>query len=187
MGLQSRNLQMVPPENEHLKYIYEWECNESERYLWTGHRAMLDKLTSYDRFISRLRNYCYEYFVILKKDTREPVGCIYSYNYNMEDGHLYITLYIDSKHTDFGYGAEAGYLYLSYLFRNLRLIKVFCDVYEYNEKSIRFLESIGFEKEAELKDYKYWNGKMWAMDIYSLSYESFQTSISPVKKYLRVE
>ncbi len=51
-----------------------------------------------------------------------------------------------------GYGKEAMNLLLDYSFSELNLHKVYLRVFSFNKRAICLYESLGFEKEGELKE-----------------------------------
>ena len=50
---------------------------------------------------------------------------------------------------------EAGILFVDYIYKHYNIRKCYADVYGYNKKSIKFLNTAGFVIEAELKEHRY--------------------------------
>lgn len=74
-------------------------------------------------------------------------------------------------HTDYhgnGYGTEASRLVTEYGFSQARYHKVYARAYESNKASQRVWEKLGFEKEAELREQCYRNGKYEDVYVYGV-------------------
>lgn len=112
-------------------------------------------------------------FIIEQCSTKEYVGFIISYGYSPNDGHIKIMEYIEKPYRRCGYGGLACLYFLHMLFKHYNLRKVYTEVYEFNDESIRAHIGAGFEEEARLKEYRFYDGKYWDFITYSISREKF--------------
>jgi len=74
----------------------------------------------------------------------------------------------DRKNWRKGYGRDAMRLILNYAYNELNLHKVGFTVFEYNVGAIALYESLGFQREASLRDYLHRDGTRYAMYYYGL-------------------
>lgn len=73
--------------------------------------------------------------------------------------------YIDEK----GFAEDAAALLIKYGFENLNLNKIWMELYEFDERKIKFFtEKFGFVREGTLRDNCFEDGKYWNSYIYSL-------------------
>ena len=61
-----------------------------------------------------------------------------------------------------------------YLFKQCGLNKVYAQTAEFNEGAIKLLESLGFKRDATLRDHYFLNGRFHAGLIYSLLLFEFE-------------
>jgi len=99
--------------------------------------------------------------VAFKKPDHRPIGTIWSYNLNLVDGHVFVSVFIESNYTGKGYGLDMFVLFVRYLFQAYPIRKVYCEVYEYNQHLTRV--------EGRFAEHKYFDGKYWDMLRISVS------------------
>lgn len=95
----------------------------------------------------------HEQYLIRKKQNKEPIGTIFSYNYNRVDEYIFVTTYISEPFQGAVYGAEAHALMLRQLFERHHLHKVYCDVYGHNTLSLRTLKNAGYQIEGSFREH----------------------------------
>jgi RimJ/RimL family protein N-acetyltransferase len=97
-------------------------------------------------------------FVIIRlaEDKSYPIGFVYDYDYNPEDGYTYIASAMLESHMRQGLGAEASFVFLDWLFNTYPLRKVYSDIYGYNRLSLSTTMSGGFKEEGRLLQHRYW-------------------------------
>ena len=59
-------------------------------------------------------------------------------------------------------------LILNYGFKTLNLNKLWAEIYEIDNKKLKFFKSLGFEIDATLREHYYYNGKYYNSHILSL-------------------
>jgi RimJ/RimL family protein N-acetyltransferase len=89
-------------------------------------------------------------------------------------------LVIAAAHQRRGYAREAVQLVLRYYFEELNYQKVTVDVYDYNEVSRRFHESLGFTLEGRIRRTLYTDGKHHDELVYGLLREEFKSDLHPI-------
>lgn len=90
-------------------------------------------------------------FGIENRQTREVVGCIGLKNINRADKNAEVGYWLGEQFWGKGYMTEAVNLILGYLFRDLRLRRVYAIVNAANIGSIRVLEKNGFIREGTFR------------------------------------
>lgn len=110
--------------------------------------------------------------IIINKENNNPIGFIYSYNYNTNNQTIYTAVYIVEKYRKGIIGATAGMIFYNHLFKIKPIRKIYCTVYEYNKDSLNLLKTAGFKEEGILKKHRYFNGNYFDMYIMSLQREN---------------
>ncbi|NPA47752.1 MAG: GNAT family N-acetyltransferase [Thermococci archaeon] len=83
-------------------------------------------------------------FGIIENPTQDLVGVIGLSKIDPWDGHAEVGYYLSKEHWGQGYAREALSLIITYAFDWMNLRKLYANVYEPNEASIRVLEANGF-------------------------------------------
>jgi RimJ/RimL family protein N-acetyltransferase len=161
MVIEGRRLILRSIEVSDLPTLWRWRNSEEFRNLCSVRRNSL----SIEEFDLELGNDFardrHEQFLILRKVDERAVGTIYSYNFSAEDGHAFVTMYIDSEHVARGYGATSFALFCRHLFLEYGLFKVYTEVYAYNEASLSVMLNGGLVEEGCFKNHRLVNGKRW--------------------------
>ncbi|HWQ14029.1 MAG TPA: GNAT family protein [Roseiflexaceae bacterium] len=98
-------------------------------------------------------------FLLIENQDGETVGFIHSHDCVRRNGTFKYAVGIKRQYWGRGYGRAAVMIFLRYFFRELRYQKCTTPVYAFNERSIRFHESIGFRFEGRLRNMVYTNGE----------------------------
>ena len=72
-----------------------------------------------------------------------------------------------------GIGKRALIIALDYAFTSLNLEKVAAEVYDFNMRSHRLMESVGFQREGILRSHEVHNGARRDMHVYGFLREEF--------------
>lgn len=111
-------------------------------------------------------------FIIVRLGDNKPIGAcglLYiNWIIRSADFSFYIgedSLYIDDK----GYAEDAAKLLINYGFQNLNLHKVWMELYEFDEKKLKFFQKkFEFKIDGKLRDNCFEEGKYWDSYIISL-------------------
>lgn len=178
--LEGKNIILVPPYDEGLYKLYEWEKDISSRFLWTGERELPNEFEFQSYFVNKLRNEYHTFLFINSKKSNESIGFIYSSNYNPIDGFLNTTIFINKEKRHGAVGAEAGVLFYDYLFKYYPIRKIYSNAYDYNKVSLSFLKSGGFVVEGKLVHHRFFAGKYHDLNLLALYRDTFYEKCSRI-------
>jgi len=157
--LTGRRVYLRPFQRDDLPYIQKWS-NDTEIRKLTGEVAPMNRAEA-EKFYKDLRADKERiWFVIVLKKKNRAIG---------EAGLLRMfrpwkctdmTIIIGEKDAwGKGYGSEAGRLLLDHAFDRLGFHRVSVGVVGFNERALRFWESLGFKREGALRDGYYCDNK----------------------------
>ncbi len=99
-------------------------------------------------------------YFIMEKENDEAIGITSLMNLDYKNRNSECIIDIGNKdYWGDGYGKEGMELLVQYSFKELNLHKLYLKVFAFNTRAIRLYERIGFEREGELKDHLFRNGK----------------------------
>jgi len=173
-----RGLMLAPVDRSDLEVLHRWEADPASLRLWTTRKDILSQEEFAQLFANRLRSY-YHVFLMIRKQGR-PVGFIYSYEPNFVDGHAYVTAFVEPVCRDRGIAARAGLLFAHYLFSYFSFTKLYCDVFEYNSRSLTALKGAGLSVEGVFRDHRFYGGRHWTMYRLALYREDFYRRFTPM-------
>ena len=104
----------------------------------------------------------------------EMVGTISTFACEPRHGTFKYGLSLAPEYQRKGYGSEAVFLLLRFYFLERRYRKVTAHVYSFNENSIRFHKSLGFQLEGTLRQMIYTDGQYWDDLIFGMTAEEFR-------------
>lgn len=106
---------------------------------------------------------------------RKPIGNCGLDEINHKDQNASFGIVIGEKnYWSNGYGTEAAALLINYGFEQLNLHRISSSVYEFNERSIKMHQKLGFKKEGCCRKEIYKNGKYWDKIIFGLLREEWE-------------
>lgn len=108
------------------------------------------------------------------------MGMIYSYNFNLTDGHVFMGGYIPEEFRKKGYGAIACAMLVAYLFEFFPLHKIYFEALEYNKLSQSMLQNFNFVEEGKFKEHRFYNGKRHDL----LRFAAYRTCLSKIQPLL---
>lgn len=164
-------LRKIAPQQDMDKIYQIYSDYKEQSYLFD-----IRSLNSPDRFpelFERRLSNNYKDFSIIDDADGAFAGFLIAYDYAENDGHVKILEYICPEYRKSGIGAIAALQYIETLFRTFRIRKVYTEVFGYNDDSIAMHSSFGFEKEATLKNYRFYDGRYWDYHIFSMDREHF--------------
>jgi RimJ/RimL family protein N-acetyltransferase len=98
-------------------------------------------------------------FMVETLGANETVGVVRTYDVDARNGTFTYDMTLGREHWRRGLGSDAVRIILRYYFLELRFQKVNARVHEYNEPSIKFLESLGFVEEGRIRRNAYAGGR----------------------------
>lgn len=115
-------------------------------------------------------------YAIHKKDSDALAGCgmiahIDHYNSRCNAG---IGLGYDKQDWGKGYAREALQAVIAYCFNELNLNRIGAEIYEFNARSIRLFEGLGFQREGIRRGYIFKDGQFKDEYLYSLVREDWK-------------
>ncbi|WMM26406.1 GNAT family protein [Tissierella sp. MB52-C2] len=114
-----------------------------------------------------------EFWWIIEDINGNAVGNINTFECNRRIGTFRYGIGLEKPYWGNGYAKEAIKIVLRYYFRELRYQKVNAYVYSFNERSLKFHESLGFQQEGRLRRMVYTNGKFYDEIYYGMTCEEF--------------
>uniref|UniRef100_A0A7V4NG82 N-acetyltransferase n=1 Tax=Fervidobacterium pennivorans TaxID=93466 RepID=A0A7V4NG82_FERPE len=105
----------------------------------------------------------------------EKIGFV-EFDLRVINKNAYITFYVTPQYRGKGIGKLMLRKALEFAFKELNLHRITAEVYEYNERSLRLLESLGFKKEGILREAKYHDGRYWDIIVMGLMKEDWKDS-----------
>ena len=169
------SLKLIQFEDKYYEPLYKIYGEQSERLGVLPHK----QYTTFEQFKENFRKHIegkYTVFKIVRDDRYDFIGFLIAYDYSRNDAQLKVSVYILPQFRAL-YGFLAVARFIGDLFRYFNLNKIFTEVYEFNEESIRMHEVFGFRREAVLQEYKYYDGKYYAMHIFSIGRDDFYDRI----------
>ena len=103
--MMGKNLELYELQEKHLSTLFLWRNSDDFMKLCSTRRNTVSLHEFEAELASDLRRDRHIQFLIVRKE--EYIGTIYSYNLNLTDGHVFVTIYIAESWQSRGYGAEA--------------------------------------------------------------------------------
>jgi RimJ/RimL family protein N-acetyltransferase len=117
------------------------------------------------------------HFVICRVDDGRAVGAIDLHDVDHVNGSAGLGIVIgDPADTNHGYGSDALRALVAFALGELRLERVWLDVYDYNERARRVYERVGFVHEGTLRRALYRAGEFHDVDRMSILREEWAAS-----------
>lgn len=96
----------------------------------------------------------HEQYLIYRRRNDEPIGTIFSYDFDQVNGHVFITTYLSDGNQGGGYGPEAFLLFAVHLVEVYDLFKIYTEVYDYNGLSLKTMLKGGFVEEGRFRGHR---------------------------------
>jgi RimJ/RimL family protein N-acetyltransferase len=160
MIIEGRRIILRSIEISDLHILWKWRNQPDFKHLCSVRRNDV----SFEEFDNELGDDFtkdrHEQFMILKKLGGEVIGTTYSYNLNINDGYVFLTIYIAPEYVARGYGASSFAIFCQYLFSRYHLFKIYTEVYAYN-KSLQAMLNGGLTEEGRFKNHRLIDEKRW--------------------------
>lgn len=170
MYLENNSIKLRALEPEDLDILYRWE-NDSDvwtvsnavepysRYILKEYIAYSDK-TIYEKKQLRL--------MIELKDTRDVVGAIDLFDFDVHNKRAGIGILIDGAFRNNGYASQALSLVVEYAFKFLHLHQIYANVVSNNDASRALFANGGFVMSGVLKDWLCCDTGFLDVEVYQL-------------------
>lgn len=147
---------LTPFLRSEVEMVLVWRNSDSYRNFCSNRKGVVSE----DSFVKELehdfRTDRHEQYIIRKID-KEPVGTIFSYNFNQANGYVFVTTFLSEDYCHSIYGAEAHGLMVRQLFERYNLSKIYVEVYLSNIVSLKTMLQAGYILESidiRQKDFK---------------------------------
>lgn len=149
----TRKVGVRPMDHADVERVLAWRNHlEVRRYMYTEHEISLDE---HRHWFERSRRDPRMHLLIFEADL-QPLGFV-SFSERRSGGNADWGFYV-APGAPKGSGRELGFAALSYAFNDIKLHKICGQVLAYNERSIHFHQSFGFQQEGVLRD-QHFDGK----------------------------
>lgn len=165
LDLKGKYVKLIPYDEQYLDYLYiHLTTNNIEGF----EECELKQKNDLYRFMNN-SNMSFKVFI---KDISSDkiIGYIAGYNYNKVDGYIYITSILEGKEN---LNKEALNLFIVYLLKCFPIRKIYCEVYENDNKKLDIFQTIGFSKEATLNEDVFFDGKYYNKHVLALYREDY--------------
>lgn len=167
--------QMTPVKSDHFETLYDWVKNQ-DFLRYCSHK---NNFSNKEEFIEDLLNsfrrrdrFCQ---FILEKNS-QIFGTIFAYSLNKEHGYCFITIFLNKNTRNMMYGPYSVYLFCSFLFKELKLFKIYMDVYGNNSTCIHILKKAKISEEGVFIGHRIFNGErvdLYRFALYKKNLENF--------------
>jgi RimJ/RimL family protein N-acetyltransferase len=168
----------------HGQILWKWRNSEDWRRLCTVFKNIVD----YEVFIKEMEQaFLYDrhsQYIIRKKG--EIAGTIFVYNWSARNKNAFLTVYMDPDFRKSTTGVRAVIILLIDLFEVGHLNKIYVDVYGYNKSMIRFLETLGFDREGLFKKHVLMDGNWYSLHRYAIFQDQQSIMLRKVERVFRV-
>ncbi len=106
--------------------------------------------------------------MIVKKADEAPAGVLSTSNFNALNRSVEINLLIDPDKRHKGLGRDALKTISKYLFMQRGLNKIYAQVGSFNSSGNKLFDSVGFKKDATLRQHHFYKGEFHDTFVYSL-------------------
>ncbi|MDH3890412.1 MAG: GNAT family N-acetyltransferase [candidate division Zixibacteria bacterium] len=159
-------LKPTTPEDEantyHWTLLSEPQSQTCRPWVFSTPSEIAERMKKAEKDMSRQR------FMVLRKDDRTPVAKVTYFDLNTLNRSAELGLVVDPDERQKGYGADALKTLVRYLFPYRGLNKVYAQTAQFNTQAIALMESLGFKKDATLRDHYFYRGEFHHGLIYSL-------------------
>lgn len=153
--LTGKQIELRAVEPEDLDALYRWE-NDSSLWIYGStvspfSRYLLKQyIESYTADITRDKQLR---LIIMRKESRQVIGAIDCFDYDITNCKAAIGLLIDPDHKRQGFGRDALETFIEYAFRFLHLHQLYVHIPVCNTASIALFRTCGFHESTRLKDW----------------------------------
>ncbi len=159
-------LRPITPEDEantyHWMMMSEPQSQTCRPWVFRTASDMAERYKKAEKDMSQQR------FLVLTRKDKTPVAKVSFFDFNPLNRSAELGLIVDPDERKKGYGADAIKILARHLFLYRGLNKVYARTAEFNVAAIALMESLGFKKDATLRDHYFYQGEFHKGFIYSL-------------------
>lgn len=153
--LTGKQIELRAVEPEDLDALYRWE-NDSSLWIYGS------TVSPFSRYLLKqyIENYTADIardkqlrLIIMRKESRQVIGAIDCFDYDITNRKAAIGLLIDPSHKRQGFGRDALETFIEYAFRFLHLHQLYVHIPVCNTASIALFRTCGFHESTRLKDW----------------------------------
>ena|ERR1035437_5526560 len=149
------DLAFVPLTEQYIEIVREWRNSESVlKYMYTDTIITAEQQIQWFEKISKDESQ--KNFVIIKNNT--PAGLVSFHAIKPQFKTCYWGYYLGNESTA-GLGAKVEYKAITYVFEELKMNKLLCEVIDFNTMVIKLHEKFGFRREGYLRQHIIKNGQ----------------------------
>lgn len=177
-----RDIKLVDVAEKDIELIRQWRNSEEvASYMYSEEKISAEQQKSW---FKKIRNDKSSKYWIIEYDDK-PLGVVSITGINKTLNSCYWAFYLgDSAVRGAGIGGKVEYTVLKYVFEDLKLHKLRCEVYHFNDKVIRMHEKFGFRREAYYREHSYKNKKYH--DVVGLAILDSEWNLLKEKMYAKV-
>jgi RimJ/RimL family protein N-acetyltransferase len=167
---------LVPLEQEDLEPLRLWRNNPEFRKYFREYREISKDMQQQWYQQKVLNDPGTIMFAIRSAQTDELLGCCGLCYINWIHRNADLSLYIGWQNAyidDQGYAEDACRLLFDYAFNELSLVKIWTEIYEFDDPKYELYQKLGFQQDGLLRKQYHYNGKWWNSRILSLLKEEF--------------
>ena len=139
-----------PLEESDLDLVLKWRNSERIRVnMYTDHIISIDEHRAWFKKISKDESYDYKIFEFQAR----PVGVVNAIQIDRRNKKCFWAFYLGDTNVPVGSGAVMEFLFVNYIFEELKFIKLCCEVFSFNLSTIKLHKKFGFREEGCLKQH----------------------------------
>lgn len=160
--LRDKEIELLPISEKDTEYIIQLRNNLEISNNFFSDPPLYD--FKHKEWISKMKN---SIDMIIYYNS-EKVGRIYIYNIDYKNEKCEYGIALDPEYSGKGIAYEASKLLLNYVFSNLKIRKIYLELFSDNMRAKKLYEKIGFKQEGYFNDEIYKNGEF--KDIIRMAY-----------------
>jgi RimJ/RimL family protein N-acetyltransferase len=164
--LEGARVRLRAIETGDMPQLHVWSTDQSEMWLWREEA----RLVAYDPFLTKLQSALTAgepHLMVEGKHSGFPIGWVYADQVSNDHCRCRMTVYIIPEARAYGAGAEAGVLFLDYLFGWRGMRKIYIETLAVQTEAIQIATKGGFCQEGMLSQERSLGGQ--PMDVVRLA------------------
>lgn len=113
-------------------------------------------------------------FAVEEKTSEELIGSVSLLSIKQKDKRAELGIWIKEDYWGKGYGTEAEELMVKYGFEELNLHSIYARAFDFNERSQKAIEKVGFKKVGKQRESLYRNGRYCDTLYYDMLKEEWE-------------